>query len=68
MRAAGLEVRYTDHRGLMSVVNDFQKLSGHRRTLVESRRSFFPVKLPFNVISIHRVKSEYVVFLNSFFK
>ena len=68
MRAAGIEQRFTDHKGLQSVISDLETLSGNRRTLIESRRSFFPEKLPFNVISIHRRGAEYLVFLTSFFK
>lgn len=68
MRSAGLEQRFVNYNGLESVITDFKILSGNRRTLIESRRSFYPVKLPFNVISIHRRGREYLVFLTSFFK
>jgi hypothetical protein len=68
MRAAGLEQRFTDFKGLEATITELRNINGTRRTIIESRRSFFPVKLPFNVISIHRRGAEYLVFLTSYFK
>jgi hypothetical protein len=67
MRATTKQIRYTNHKNLDNVVNDLRYAANHRKTLVGSSKPFTPPALPFNYISIDRVKKEYVVMLHSFF-
>jgi hypothetical protein len=68
MRATNLEIRYVNHRNLDAVVNEMRTMVGDRKTIITSGTSFYPPKLPFACIAIHRQKTEYVVFLNKYFK